>query len=397
MKIKLPTMDDLRGRTPIELTAMRNDIKAHARSLHVEPNGEARDLSDAEQEDFERLVEVLDVIDGRLEKHAHAEAVFRARPDLVKPAFGGLREDDPDETPSDEFTRHPLARAPKQLQVVQRALVERDSVRVRVATEEERAALTTATHGAPRAWGANVASGPRLLHMVAGVPQQQIAAIFAQHPTFTLPTASAGVGEGVTVGEYASSTAGSVTLARFGRFTDLSQESMIGASANGIVGMHTIGVARDLDATLINAVETAAGSAVSFTADVPAAIRKALAQVADNTAAESAEELVVLVHPDNAALIEAVTPTGGETIGEGFTRFSGAIVYPSSAVNTGFMTVANLRAGTRFFEARALTTSTDLNIKTSVLTVATDVIGGYGMTLAGGATGFAIMVDVVTP
>jgi hypothetical protein len=212
-----------------------------------------------------------------------------------------------------------------------------------------------------------------------------------------LPTASAGVGENVTLSEYAASTAGSVTLARFGRWTDLSRESLIGADAGAIVGMHTIGCAKDLDKVLIDATETAAGSAVAFSADVPAAIRKAMAQVQDNTAAEDVSQLVILTHPDNAALLQDVAPIGGQTMAEGFSRFSGALVYPSSAVNTGFITVANLAAGARYFEAQSVMTETDLAVKTSTLTVATSVIGGYGLGLVGGASGFAIMVDVVTP
>jgi hypothetical protein len=89
-----------------------------------------------------------------------------------------------------------------------------------------------------------------------------------------------------------------------------------------------------------------------------------------------------------------VTPTGGVTIAEQFQNFSGALVYPSSAVPVGFMLVANLQAGVRYYEAQGLVTETDLAVKTSTYTIATSVIGAYGLGLAGGA--FA-KVDVVTP
>jgi hypothetical protein len=239
-----------------------------------------------------------------------------------------------------------------------------------------------------------VLDGPRLLHVTAGVPTQRVDAVLAQHPTFTLPTASASVAETVSLGEYDDSTAGSVTLARYGRWTDLSRESLIGADVGALSAMHRIGIAKDLDLALINAVETAAGSAVAFSADVPAAIRGAMASVIDATAAADAADLIVLVHPDNAALLQDVSPIGGQSMSEGFQRFSGAQVYASSAVNTGFMTVCNLKAGARYFEARAATMETDTAIKTDVLTVATSVIGGYGIGLT---SGFAVMVDVVTP
>jgi hypothetical protein len=202
------------------------------------------------------------------------------------------------------------------------------------------------------------------------------------------------VAENVTLSEFAASTAASVTLARFGRWTDISRESLIGADAGAMVAMHQIGVAKDLDKVLIDAVETAAGAAVGFQTDVPANVRKAMAQVTDNTAAADSADLVVLVHPDNASLLQDVSPIGGQTIAEPFQRFSGAIVYPSSAVNTGFATVANLRAGARYFEARGFTTETDLAPKTDTMTIASSVVAGYGLGLA---TGFAVMVDVVTP
>jgi hypothetical protein len=223
---------------------------------------------------------------------------------------------------------------------------------------------------------------------------QPIEAVLAEFPQLTLPTASASVGEGVSLAEYDDSTGGTVTLGRFGRFTDLSRESMIGTDAGALVGMHQIGIALDLDDVLILAVDNAAGTPVSFTADVPAAIRKAMASVISDTATDDVGRLVILAHPDNVALLEDVTPVGGATIGEGFSRFSGALVYTSSAVETGHITVANLSVGVRYFEAQGVLTETDTAPKTGVQTVATSLIGGYGIGLTGG---FAVQVDVVTP
>jgi hypothetical protein len=290
---------------------------------------------------------------------------------------------------------NPLAFSSQALDALQGALDARERARFTAADPAaEFATLTTSTLGAGRVWGSNVLRGPRVLHVVAGVPKQAASAIYAQFPSLTLPTSSAVVGEGSSLVEYAASTAGSVTLGRFGRWTDLTKESQIGADAGAIVSMHQLGIALDLDAVLIGLVNTAAGAAVAFTADVPAAIRKAMATVAAATASWDPADLVILVHPDNAALLENVTPIGGQTIGERFQRFSGALVYPSSAVPTGFMLVANLQLGARYFEAWAMQTSTDVAIKTSVQTMATFIIAGYGVTLT---TGFVSKVDVVTP
>lgn len=255
------------------------------------------------------------------------------------------------------------------------------------------ATLTTGTLGSRRVWGSSVLDGPRMLHVAAGVPTQSADSVLAQFPKLTLPTASASVGEGASLVEYATSTAGSLTMGRFGRFTDLSEESQIGADAGAIVAAHAVGLARDLDKALIDAINTEAGTAVAFAADVPAAIRKQLAIVQDNTAARAVDGLVIAAHPDNVALLEDVAPIGGDTIGEPFQRFSGAIVYPSSSVPTGFMLIGNLRAGVRFFEAAALRTATDVNIKTGVVTVATSWTAGFAL----GLVGAFVKVDVVTP
>ena len=124
-----------------------------------------------------------------------------------------------------------------------------------------------------------------------------------------------------------------------------------------------------------------------------AAIRKSIATVSDNTAAAPGE-LVVLANPADISLIEDVVSTGGQTIGEGFPLFAGSLVYASGAVPTGFMLVANLRAGVRFFEGRGLSTQTFYEVKTAVQTLATSLIGGFG---TGSIAGYAQKVDVVTP
>jgi hypothetical protein len=343
-----------------------------------------RPFRDFDLDDPVQLAEVRRLVADRPEVAAEL-----ARPEPVRAArlLGG--------TPAALPAENPLAFTSQALDALQGALEAQERGRfVAADPAAEFATLTTSTLGAGRVWGSNMLRGPRLLHVVSGVPRQEASAIYAQFPQLTLPTATAAVGEGVTLVEYASSTAGSVTAGRFGRWTDLSAESLVGADAGSLTGMHRLGIALDLDKVLIDLVETAAGSAVAFNADVPGQIRKAMATVMANTAVWDPADLVILVHPDNVNLLENVTPTGGVTIAEAFQRFSGALVYPSTAVNTGFMTVANLRLGARYFEAVALQTVTDTAIKTGVQTVATFLIGGYGVTLV---TGFAVMQDVVTP
>ncbi|MQA79523.1 MAG: hypothetical protein GEV10_13775 [Streptosporangiales bacterium] len=366
-----------------KVRANRARVYEQARALAQAAADENRAFSDSEQRAFEGLNSQIDQFDERIAEQEALQARL-AHSDARFEALGG----------SHRASAHPLAFRPEALDNLQAALDTRSAGRFEAADVEQRAALVTTTYGAPRVWGSNVLSGPRMLHVVAGVPRQEADAALAQHPNLTLPTAQASVGENVSLAEFAASTAGSVTLARFGRWTDMSRESRIGTDAGAIVGMHAIGVAKDLDLVLVNAVEAAAGAAVAFSADVPAAVRSAMARVIDATAATDSTDLVVLVHPDNAALLQDVSPIGGATIAESFQRFSGALIYPSSAVNTGFVTVANLRAGARFFDAQGFLTETEVSVKTGTVTVASSVIGGYGVGLTGG---FASTVDVVTP
>ena len=290
---------------------------------------------------------------------------------------------------------NPLAYTPEALAGLGEAFATRSAGSFEGASRHEFATLVTGTHGAPRAWSRNVLSGPRLLHVAGRAPTESIDAILASFPSLTLPTATASVGEGITLTEYATSTAGTVTAARFGRWTDFAEEALIGTSPDAVVGMHQIGIALDLDTVLVNAVETAAGAAVAFSADVPATIRTSLATVQDATAAADVGDIVILVNPANMALLQDVAPIGGETMGEGFARFSGALVYPSAAVDTGFITVANLRVGVRYFESRGVETRTfEVQPKLGVSTVVTRIIAGYAITLT---AGFARKNDVVTP
>ncbi|GAA1223161.1 hypothetical protein GCM10009676_00530 [Prauserella halophila] len=291
---------------------------------------------------------------------------------------------------------HPLTYSGEAVQAVQDAINTRTARRVEANLSPEQlrqvtnATVGTGQLGSPRKWGSNPLTGPRILHVIGGVRRVDADAVAAEFPELTLPTAQAGASEGASLAEYDSSTAGSATLRRFGRFTDLNVEARFGTDARAIVAMHQLGIAKDLDGALISDVESAAGTAAAFD-DPPQDVRKAIAQVLDATASMDPADLVILSHPDDANLLQDVQPTGGETTAEAFQRFAGALVYPSSAVTSGTMVVSNLRAGTLFFEAQGAMTAFDEDVKTGVRTVATALVGGYGVSLT---DGFAQAVDV---
>jgi hypothetical protein len=345
---------------------------------------EDRELTASEQRKYNKLAAEVEALEDRLERDARMQQELRRVP----------RNNDGS---SESLSDSPLALTQDMLNGVQRAIDTRtDGLfgRDYLFGREQRAALTTTTYGAPRAWGANILSGPRTLWEAAGVPRSPAGGILVSYPKLTLPAVDAGVGEGTTVVEFAASTAGTVTLKRYGRFTDLSRESLVGADAGAVVAAHNTAIARDLDSALITLINTDAGTAVGFTTDVPAAIRKSIATVGDATAAADGQ-MVVMAHPDNVSLLQAVTSTGGKTIGESFPLFAGALVYASSAVPTGFMLVGNLAIGCRIWTADGgVETRTHMDVKTSVMTVATDLIAGFA---TGAIANYAQKVDVVTP
>jgi hypothetical protein len=353
------------------------EIAVEKAELEQEAEKQDRTFTANEARKLKRLEGEAAEIQDRLDQAARME---RALADV--PRSGGTSEA--------RTTRNPLEVTPEMLNGVQHAMENRITGRF---DAENRAALTTTTYGAPREWAGNLLSAPRTLWEAAGIPRQSAGAMFAQFPKLTLPAVDPGVAEGATVVEFAASTGGTVTLKRYGRFTDFTRESLVGADAGAVVAARRTPIARDLDSALITLVNTDAGSAVAFTADVPAAIRKAIATVTDNTAAADGQ-IVVCAHPNDVSLLQAVTSTGRKTIAEEFVRFAGALVYASSAVPTGFMLVANLSTACRFWEAGGVETRTFADVKTSVVSVATDMIGGFG---TGAVSGYVSKVDVVTP
>lgn len=79
-----PTLDDLRGQRPEELHAIIARIGATLADLHVGDDGELRELSDGEQDRFDRLSRLRDRAEARLREHEHAVAVYSRNPNAVQ-------------------------------------------------------------------------------------------------------------------------------------------------------------------------------------------------------------------------------------------------------------------------------------------------------------------------
>lgn len=92
-------VNDLRGRTPLELEQMLPVVDAHIRSLHMDDRGGIRDLEPDEDTAFRSLISLRDQIVGRLNEHRKVEKVLNQRPEKVNIALKSLGFD-----PNDPFS-----------------------------------------------------------------------------------------------------------------------------------------------------------------------------------------------------------------------------------------------------------------------------------------------------
>ena len=79
--------EELRGKTPAELSAFIEVLDAHLRSIHQEDNGELRDKTAAEQKAFAYGLKLRDLALTRIEEDRAIREVFKRRPKAVQAAI----------------------------------------------------------------------------------------------------------------------------------------------------------------------------------------------------------------------------------------------------------------------------------------------------------------------
>ena len=89
------TMDDLRGRTPEEISDIIDVTKAQIRDLHQGENGELRQLSDTEQSAMKILLDVHERALEMYEEHRNVSDVLRKRPKAIEYSRLGGEPEDP--------------------------------------------------------------------------------------------------------------------------------------------------------------------------------------------------------------------------------------------------------------------------------------------------------------
>ena len=353
-----------------QLRSNRSSLINQAQEIAQRAVAESRDLTSDEQASFDQFI-------------ASAEDLGRRADDL---AVGEQRTAEMDAAYNtahnlESVGVNPLSVRADVLDQIQSALQSRTA-----GTWEARAALTTTNTLGRQTWHGAAISGPRMLHTVAGIPADfNLGAVDANYLRVGALAVATGVAEGDPATELTSVTGSAVKLMRYGRWTELSEESKIASDAAATLTLvHRRAIARDLDSLLIGlaAADSPTGSAVTGS-DAGKALRRAIAIVSDNVGVD-ASELTIIANPAVAGLIEDVAPIGGSSLAEATTRFAGAKVYYSNAAPTGAGLVIAPTAF-RYLEAMPMSFRTDINLKTSTLLLATSLVGGYGnQIIAGG-------------
>jgi hypothetical protein len=170
-----------------------------------------------------------------------------------------------------------------------------------------------------------------------------------------LEAVAAPTAEGGTKPEYDAITQVNLVPQAFGRWTDITEQAVEAMGGiNDLVAAHARQIALDEDSYLIGLMVTEAGTAQAFIADVQANVRTAIATI-ESTVAAKAD--IIVVNPANYALLAPTTPANAGDVASSLVSFSGALLYPSAAVPTGFVLVAALAAVARYVTATDLRTT----------------------------------------
>lgn len=203
---------------------------------------------------------------------------------------------------------------------------------------ETRSRVTAASDlGSAGAWSDAAPNEPRHLIAFAGIPVSELTGRTAQVPSFTGPTAAAGVDESTDHPEYDAITPVDLVALRFGRWSEVSALADQVDELTGLNMMHGWGIARDIDRLAVAAVEASA-SFQGVSVDIQEAVRTAVLHVGATVyAAET--QLVIVGQPADLAELTGTQPTNGDDLGSYAVRFAGARLYPTLAASPNQLTV----------------------------------------------------------
>jgi hypothetical protein len=234
---------------------------------------------------------------------------------------------------------------------------------------------------------------PRRLARTVGLQPKPSTTAGISGPKFGATSGTAPTAEGAAKPEAATVTKLDISIKQLARWTTLSRMALLsqGDVMEQVVSWHALAIAKDEDKLIIDALNTAAGSAIAFVSgDQRGPVRQAMAKVED---AVSAQCDVCIVHPDNYGLLAGFDPTTADTAGGLVVQFGSGVLYPSSACPTGFAIVAAVRAAGAFIVAQGPSVASLDALSTNETTVRTEELVGFDVRLVGAVA----KVDIVTP
>ena len=172
-------------------------------------------------------------------------------------------------------------------------------------------------------------------------------------PSYTLPSGTAGVAEGVASPEYDTVDREDLTALRYGRWSDVTAAVDAFDELSGLNSAHAVGIARDVNAVDIGVLETAASTAAAYSEQ---ALREAILTVAGAALVEPSDVVVVGTAAD-VSVFNGFSPANGEDRGSNATRLYGARIYVSGEATSGQVT-AFAPSAFRTFQSRLRSAST---------------------------------------
>jgi hypothetical protein len=294
-----------------------------------------RDLSQNEQTEFDGLYAEAEQVGERIkaieagEARGHElETSFRQATGQYPFGGGGA-------------SGNPLMLSEQNLRALSEAIREGRPWSVQQDPPEARAMLQTTTLGSDGSWATSQLPGPVSLRAFAGIPTSPLTGVTAQMPSYTPPAGGAGVNESTQHGEFTGVTLASLTVSRYGRWTQVSAAASAFDDLVGINGAHAVGIARDLTLADWTAIDTSAGAAVGFVASaLDLQIRQAVMKVSAATMG-SPDQCVIVGSSTDLGLATGYAPTSGDDRGSVSLRVYGARVFPFEQATTGFVWIFN--------------------------------------------------------
>lgn len=317
-----------------ELMERRSVLINEARAIAQRGVDAKRDLTETEQSDFDQRIADANALEARAkqihdgEQRAHElDESFRN----VTGAYPG--QPSASGCPSLLVSRDNIAKHAEALR----------EGRVFGAVEEGRALVQVNPSaanalGGPQAWAQIGPREPMHLIRFAGIPVQTLTGVSAVMPAYTLPASAAGVNESTAHGEYDSVVDVPLSALRYGRWTSVSAAASQFDSLSGIANLHSVGIAKDLDKKVVGDIQTAAGTPVTYVADIAGNVRKSLLTVSAAVLVP-VDQLVIFGTPGDIALLGDTTPANGPDVGSVTERFNGARLYATNEATAGQVTV----------------------------------------------------------